>query len=121
MSGASSGVPSRGESAEGIRVGVCSSVLAGVAWKSGPAEAWSSVDASMACQAAEGQRLSPCGNRLQPLRHTIFSAACFGQGCSQNRPRALFSPSSQLCLDPLCPESTFAAPFPQTPHPRYDD
>jgi hypothetical protein len=48
---------------------------------------------------------------------TAFSAACFGPGCSQNRPRALLSPTPQLCLDPLSPESTLSAPFPQTPIP----
>lgn len=48
---------------------------------------------------------------------TAFSAACFGPACPQKRPRALFSPISQLCLDQLSPESTLSAPFPQTPIP----
>jgi hypothetical protein len=48
---------------------------------------------------------------------TAFSAACFGPGRSQKRPPALFSPISQLCLDPFSPESTPSAPFPQTPIP----
>jgi hypothetical protein len=48
---------------------------------------------------------------------TALSAACFGPDCSQKRPRALYSPTSQLRLDPLSPESTLSAPFPQTPIP----
>ena len=48
---------------------------------------------------------------------TAFSATCLGPGCPRKRPRALFSPISQLWLDPLAPESTLSAPFLQTPSP----
>ena len=48
---------------------------------------------------------------------TAFSAACFGPGCSQKRPRALFSPISQLWLDHSPRNPHFRPPSPKPPSP----